>query len=102
MILEDALSVEAMNQSDTKPRRRFTLNNNTINEITKLLNSILQKTIAIQNMNVPQHSKDLARVYFIKSVKFSLEELDPKKINQLVVNEARKKHLNKETRKKLT
>jgi len=56
---------------------------------------MLQSVVFIQNSQLPQKTKDDAKRYFEKALNFTLQELDPIRINQLVIQEYRKKMVRK-------
>lgn len=61
-------------------------------DIYQTLGSMLQKTITIQDMDLPAQTKDNARNIMNQSLNMVIEQTSPRKINQIVLNELRKKH----------
>jgi len=61
-------------------------------DIYQTLQSMIQKTIKIQEMDLPQQTKDNARNIMNQSLNMVLEQTSARKINQVVLNELRKKH----------
>jgi flagellar motor component MotA len=61
-------------------------------DILETLGSMLQKTITIQDMDLPQQTKDNAKNIMNQSLNMVIEQTHPRKINQIVMNELRKKH----------
>jgi len=64
-------------------------------DIAQSLGVMLKNVIAIQNMDVSTQTKDNARNVMNQTLDMVIEQTDPRKINQILVNELRKKH-NKE------
>ncbi len=60
--------------------------------ISQILGSMLQKTIKIQEMDLPQQTKDNTRNIMTQSLNIVLEQTHPRKINQILIQELRKKH----------
>jgi len=52
--------------------------------IYQTLQSMLQKTIKIQEMDLPQQTKDNAKNIMNQSLNMVLEQTHPRKINQIV------------------
>ena len=61
-------------------------------EIIQTLQSMLKNTMAIQNMDLPTQTKDNARNVMNQSLNMVLDQTHPRKINQIIMNELRKKH----------
>ena len=59
-------------------------------EISQILESMLQKTVQIQEMNVPQQNKDMAKNIMKQSLDMVLEQTSPRKIIQITLQELRK------------
>ena len=64
-------------------------------DIMQTLQSMLKKTVDIQNMDVSQQSKDNARNVMNKSLNMVIEQLSPRKINQITLQELRKNRMEK-------
>lgn len=60
-----------------------------------ILQSMLRKVMAIEMSNLPQQTKDSAKREYIKGLEIVLQESDPAKINRLVMDELRKKQVEK-------
>ena len=58
--------------------------------IIQILQSMLKKTITIQDMDVSQQTKDNARNVMNQSLNMVIKELSPRKINQITLQELRK------------
>ena len=61
-------------------------------DIIQTLKSMIQNTITIQNMDVSTQTKDNAKNIMNQSLDMVLEQTNPRKINQIIMNELRKKH----------
>ena len=61
-------------------------------EILETLESMLKKTITIQDMDLPAQTKDNAKNIMNQSLNMVIEQTHPRKINQIVLQELRKKH----------
>jgi len=62
-------------------------------KISQTLQSMLQNTITIQGMmDVSQQAKDNARNIMNQSLNMVIEKTSTRKINQIVLQELRKKH----------
>jgi len=61
-------------------------------DIIQTLKSMLEKTIAIQDMDLPTQTKDNTRNIMNQSLNMVIEQTSPRKINQIVLQELRKKH----------
>lgn len=61
-------------------------------DIIQTLKSILQNTIKIQEMDLPQQTKDNAKNIMSQSLNMVIEQTHPRKINQILMQELRKKH----------
>jgi len=64
-------------------------------EISEILNSILQKTMQIQQMNLSQKLKDYSKLIMSKSVDLVLDELSPMKLQQITIQQLRKTQFSK-------
>lgn len=59
-------------------------------EINDMLQSMLQKTVQIQDMDISQQNKDMAKNIMNESLDMVIDQLSPRKINQITLQELRK------------
>jgi len=64
-----------------------------LNEILETLQSMLQKVIAIQSLDIPQIHKDNAKKIMNESLDFVNRESSPQRINQLTYEEFKKRRV---------